>query len=101
MMPPVSLPLNGGTGCNQSARAGPTASIPQTATRHAANFLRIADSISLVANIECAGDPEKNEPAIGSGLLRRCCRAALDLAGASRHRSPHRIIGWIPMRNLF
>src|ERR1700722_1372049 len=43
MMPPVSLPLKGGTG---SAHAGAPASIPHTATRHAAPIIRIADSIS-------------------------------------------------------
>src|SRR5262245_43572192 len=97
MMPPVSLPLNGGT---QSARAGATDSIPQTATRHAANFLRIADSISPGSNIEGVGAHGKNEPAAGSVVLRRCCRTALDLAGASRHRLARWIIGWIPMRKL-
>src|ERR1700733_9496647 len=43
MMPPVSLPLKGGTG---SAHAGAPASIPHTATMHAAPIIRIADSIS-------------------------------------------------------
>src|ERR1035441_9309432 len=43
MMPPVSLPLKGGT---VSAHAGAPASIPHTATRHAAPIIRIAYSIS-------------------------------------------------------
>src|SRR6266446_3440962 len=43
-MPPVSLPLNGGT---WPARAGAHASIPHTATRLTAVIIRIADSISL------------------------------------------------------
>jgi hypothetical protein len=46
MMPPVSLPLNGGT---QSAFAGADASIPQIATRLAATIFRITDSISATA----------------------------------------------------
>jgi hypothetical protein len=42
MMPPVSLPRNGGT---VSARAGAQASIPHVATRLKAAIIRIADSI--------------------------------------------------------
>ena len=61
-MPPVSLPLKGGT---QSARAGVLASIPhvvtkQAATRPAAVIIRIADSIGLSVTIECVGGREKN-----------------------------------------
>src|SRR5947209_13454607 len=46
MMPPVSLPLNGGT---HWACAGMDASIPQIATRLAATIFRITDSISASA----------------------------------------------------
>src|ERR1700742_385574 len=46
-MPPVSLPWNGGT---VSARTGPHASIPHTATKLAAPIIRIADSISSLVD---------------------------------------------------
>jgi hypothetical protein len=57
MMPPVSLPLNGGT---VSARAGAHASIPHTATRLAAPIIRIADSLSLEPTLKRIRRHEKN-----------------------------------------
>src|SRR4051794_35598923 len=97
-MPPVSLPLNGGT---QSACAGAPASSPHIATRHAAPILRIADSISPGATIECVGRRGKNGLRPEADLSARCCRVALDLAGASRHRPQRWMTGGFPMRNLF
>ena len=57
MMPPVSLPLNGGT---QSARAGAHASIPHTANRLAAPIIRIANSIRLGDTLVRIAGHEKN-----------------------------------------
>ena len=88
-MPPVSLPLNGGT---HSARAGAPASIPHSATRPAAPIIRIADSIWLGATLGRIGRHEKNGRRSERGLIGRCCRAALDLARASRHRPRRWII---------
>src|SRR3981189_3818520 len=68
-MPPVSLPLNGGTQGNQSvplnqggqsACAGAHASIPHTATRLATLIIRIADSISLGGILKRIRRPGKN-----------------------------------------
>src|SRR5258705_5540540 len=56
-MPPVSLPLKGGT---VSARAGVHASIPHMATRLAAPIIRIADSIWLGATLKRIRHYEKN-----------------------------------------
>src|ERR1700676_309336 len=83
MIPPVSLPLNRGT---QSARAGVNASIPQTATRLAAPIIRIADSISAGRHSRAHPPPWKERLTGGVDLSARCCRAALDLLRASRHR---------------
>src|SRR5258708_10824490 len=57
MMPPVSLPLNGGT---QSARAGAPVSIPQIAARPAAVMIRIAKLHSLRRTLKRPGGHEKN-----------------------------------------
>ena len=78
MMPPVSLPLNGGT---QSARAGAPASIPQTATRHTAPNIRIADSISLGSSIERGGGREKNDGRLDCGFSTGVAALHLTLLG--------------------
>src|SRR5512145_866226 len=89
MIPPVSLPLNGGT---VSASAGAPASIapPMTnrhTTRPRAPILRIADSISSEAHHNAHNRPWKEWLRQEADLPVRCCRLALDLVGASRHRS--------------
>src|SRR4029079_873481 len=93
MMPPVSLPLSAGTVSmsNQYACAGVAASIPPVtardrATRHAAIILRIADSVSLEAHHSVRRSPWKEWLRHETDLADRCCRAALDLIRASRHR---------------
>src|SRR5437899_1737101 len=77
-MPPVSLPLNGGTQGNQSvplnqgtqsARAGAQASIPHTATRIAALIIRIADSISLAGILKRICGRGKNGSRFDAELL--------------------------------
>src|SRR3977135_4080116 len=92
-MPPVSLPLNGGTQGNQSvplnqggqsACAGAHASIPHTATRLATLIIRIADSISL-GHPKAHPSSWKERLAFRRGVIARCCRVALDLVRASRH----------------
>src|SRR5260370_13894807 len=96
-MPPVSWPWNGGT---RSACAGAHASIPHTATRLAAPIIRIADSISLGGTLKRIARHEKNGRGLGADLLERCCRLALDLVRASRHRQPVGSSGGLPMRDL-
>src|SRR5450756_259462 len=98
MMPPVSLPLNDGT---QSACAGAHASIPHIAARLAASIIRIADSISLGTTLVRIGRHEKNGRRPGGDLSAECCRAALDLVGASRHRLGLGSSVGLPMRDLF
>src|SRR4051812_48817219 len=98
MIPPVSLPSNGGV---QPACAGAHASIPHTATRLAAPILRIANSLSLWATLERNGRRGKNGGRFDADLAVRCCRRALDLAMASRHRPRVRSSGGLPMRDLF
>src|SRR5258705_8170209 len=98
MMPPVSLPLNGGT---SPASAGAHASIPQTATRLAAPIIRIADSIWLRGTLKRIGGLGKNGWRFDAELLGRCCRVALDLVRASRHRQPVGSSGGFPMRDHF
>src|SRR3954447_22435981 len=119
MMPPVSLPLNGGT---SSARAGAQASIPHMATKLAAPIIRIADSISLgrtlarvpqkwialsrsehhLVLVRIRRRGKKGRPVDGD-LAGRCCRVALDLLRASRHRrrvgSSRRIAHARPLHN--
>src|SRR6266567_5773571 len=91
-MPPVSLPLNGGTvsnhGSAESARAGAHASTPHMATRHAAPVIRIADSISLPDTLKRNHGQEKNGGWSDTELSAGCCRVALDRVRASRHRPP-------------
>src|ERR1700722_9786967 len=82
-MPPVSLPLNAGTG---SAQAGADASIPHIATRLAAPMIRIANSLWLSDTLRRIWRHEKNGGAPGAELKPRCCRVALDPVRASRHR---------------
>src|ERR1700692_2300396 len=89
MMPPVSVPLTGGT---VSARAGVNASIPHTAARLTAPIIRIADSISFGGTIRRIVPDEKNGRGFGPELSAGCCRVALDLVRASRHRPPLKII---------
>src|SRR3954463_10393238 len=108
MMPPVSLPWNGGTVSmsHQCACAGAAASIPpmtvrHMATRHAAIILRIADSVSLGAHHSVRRWPWKEWCRHETELAVRCCRAALDLNRASRHRLARWLTGGFPMRNLF
>src|ERR1700737_4766292 len=110
-MPPVSLPLNGGTQGNQSeplnqgnqsASAGAQASIPHTATKLAAPIIRIADSISLGGGtLKRIARHEKNGRRFNADLSPKCCRVALDLVRASRHRQPVGSSGGLPMRDLF
>src|SRR5260370_19590818 len=103
-MPPVSLPLNGGTvsnhGSAESARAGAHASTPHMATRHAAPVIRIADSISLANTLKRNHGQEKHSRRVAVDLSAGCCRAALDLLVASSH--PHSITssGLLPMLRL-
>src|SRR5665647_3187667 len=98
MMPPVSLPLIGGT---HWACAGADASIPHIATRLAAPIIRIADSIWLRRYLKAHRPPWKERRQRRRGLIGRCCRAALDLVRASRHRLPVGPLGGLPMRDLF
>src|SRR5665213_1722557 len=83
MMPPVSLPLNGGT---VSARAGAQASIPHTATKLAAPIIRIADSISLAATLKRIARHEKN----GGGFA-----AELSAGVAALHLTAFRLRGTV------
>src|ERR1700739_621626 len=86
MIPPVSLPLTGGT---QSARAGTDASATPAAIRTAALMIRMVRSVSLlIVTLECLTRREKNASEGQDRLIGRCCRAALDLGGGSRHGSP-------------
>src|SRR6516225_12183970 len=64
MMPPVSLPLKRGT---QSARAGATASTPDSTMRLAVTILRMANSVSPVILGRLHGH-EKNEAPSDSDL---------------------------------
>src|ERR1700761_7278052 len=97
MIPPVSLPLNGGPG---SSRAGVNASIPHTAARLMAPIIRIADSISFGGTIRRIAADEKNGRGLGPELSAGCCRVALDLVRASRHRPLSRSSGGLPMYDL-
>src|SRR5712675_1047353 len=103
-MPPVSLPLNGGTvsnhGSPKSARAGAHASTPHMATRHAAPVIRIVDSILLADTLERNHGQEKNGGWSDTDLSAGCCRVALDRVRASRHRPPVGSSGGLPMRDL-
>src|ERR1700744_4564900 len=83
MMPPVSLPWKGGT---VSARAGAKASIPTETTRLAAHIIRIADSSFVAATLKRIDGRGKNGGGPGCRVTNKCCRVALDLARASRHR---------------
>src|SRR4051812_29444204 len=74
MMPPVSLPLNGGT---QSARAGAQARTPHIASRLKAPIIRIAVSMSCAPTLKREARQEKN--AAGPGQSYRQGVAALHL----------------------
>src|SRR4051794_11108153 len=95
MMPPVSLPFNGGT---VSARTGTQASIANTAP---SITLRIIDSLRYRTSIEGGGGDEKNGRLVEAGLSPRCCRLALDPTWASRHRPRPAPLHGLPMRDLF
>src|ERR1700704_6908514 len=99
-MPPVSLPLNGGTVSNhdspESARAGAHASTPHMATRHAAPVIRIADSISLPDTLKRNHGQEKNGGWSDTDLSAGCCRVALDPVGGLRAPPPIRSTGRPP-----
>src|SRR6185437_16368703 len=121
MMPPVSLPLNGGT---VSAHAGLNASIPPIAARAKAlrpkalrpealmtpaSMIRIANSISLSRTIKRLGGHEKNAAplSVHPGAEWRESVAALHLTlpglrGTVRARNSRKIpLGGLPMRDLF
>src|ERR1700737_3941551 len=98
MMPPVSLPRNGGT---VSARTGAHASIPHTAIRLAAPILRIADSLWSGDTLKRNLGHGKNGCGLDAEFLARCFRVALDLARGSRHRPLLGSSGGSPMHNLF
>src|SRR4029453_8693459 len=92
MMPPVSLPLNGGTG-RRSARADWLASSPETtkpATKPAAAMVRIPVPPIGWRQFTVPARPWKERkgrlPRHHAQLVGKCCRAALDLPRPSRHR---------------
>src|SRR4051794_3614848 len=91
MMPPVSLPLNGGT---ISARAGPNASRPHTAPRIAGPIIRIADSIFAPTVKRIAGH-EKNGRGIAGELSAGVAALHLTCCGLSRHRPRPASVLWI------
>src|SRR5882757_10609574 len=98
MMPPVSLPLNGGT---QSARAGAHASIPHTATRLTAPIIRIANSIPPKRTLRRIGRHEKNGWRVDGELSAGV--AALHLTSPDLHGTVPSVgtSGGFPMRALF
>src|SRR3954447_8263957 len=84
-MPPVSLPLNGGT---QSAFAGPHATMAEKATRLAARIIRIRkNSFWVQLTLERIARHEKNASPCCNVVAAKCCRVALDFVRASRHGS--------------
>src|SRR5579872_1998813 len=85
MMPPVSLPLNGGT---QSARAGANDKRAPEASSAAALMIRIYHSVDFRGTLERIVSQEKQKSPVLSAVIGRCCRAALDLRQPSRHGSP-------------
>src|SRR4051812_28392185 len=96
MMPPVSLPLNGGT---VSARAGVQARTPQVASRPRAPIIRIAVSISCARTLKRAGRQEKN--AARRGRSYRQGVAALHLTLPGLHGTVRcKIIRWIAHARL-
>src|SRR3954447_4913129 len=88
MIPPVSLPLNGGTG-SRSARADWLAIIPK-ASRPAAAMIRIPVTPIGWRQFTVSARRWKERmagPTQHCGqLVGKCCRAALDLLRPSRHR---------------
>src|SRR4051812_13519193 len=89
MMPPVSLPLKGGT---ISARAGPYVNIPHTATSIA--IIRIADSI-FWRTVKRIGGHEKNGPRIDGELSAGVAALHLTSPRLSRHRPRPASVLWI------
>jgi len=78
MMPPVSLPLNGGT---VSARAGPPAIAPHIITKAAAVIIRIVVSILFPHTLMGIGAPEKNRFVLGGRLSAGVAAAHLTFRG--------------------
>ena len=99
MIPPVSLPLNGGTQC-RPAPARPPASRPSQPGTRPQSFASQTPFRSK-HTIERASGHGKN----GCGRKRTCLSGVaalhLTLSRASRHRPTRWIIRRIPMRNLF
>src|SRR5665647_1718431 len=84
MMPPVSLPLNGGT---VSACAAAQAIRAHTRARPAARIVRIAISIPVATTVERIGGDEKNAGPAGAGLLAGV--AAPHLTSQGLHGTVH------------
>src|SRR3954447_26646808 len=88
MMPPVSFPLNGGTG-RRSARADWLANIPK-ASRPAAAMIRIPVTPigwrQFTVPARRWKEPKTPLTQHCGQLVGKCCRAALDLPRPSRHR---------------
>ena len=79
-MPPVSLPLNGGTVIGLRRHGTPASRRPQPGPPPP--IFRIADSICIGGTLERIAKPMKRTRRPGDKrTLRRCCRAALDLPG--------------------
>src|ERR1700730_12892370 len=97
MMPPVSLPLNGGT---QSASAGAHASIPHAATRLKAPIIRIADSISLERTLTRIGRHEKNGRRVDAELSAGVAALHLTLPGLRGTVPKVGTSGGMPLRDL-
>ena len=98
-MPPVSLPLNGrhGVGPRRSARQHSAHRDRQDRRpNHSHRRLHLCGG-----SLERVGGDEKNGRRARCGVIGRCCRAALDLARASRHRPQPASSGGLPMRDLF
>src|SRR4051794_31447149 len=96
MMPPVSLPLNGGT---QSARAGAQARTPHVASRLKAPIIRIAVSMSCARTLKRQERQEKN--AAGPKQSYRQGVAALHLTSPGLHGTVRaNIIRWIAHARL-
>src|SRR5258706_8689163 len=96
MMPPVSLPLKGGT---VSARTGAEASIPHMASRPKAPIIRIAVSISCAVILKGIGRHGKNAGGLGCGVIGSV--AALHLTSPGLHGTvPRRSSGGLPHARL-
>src|SRR3954453_7766430 len=95
MMPPVSLPLNGGTWSKPCAV--PHASIPHTAPKRIAGpIIRIVDSIIAGRRVECRGGDEKNGRRVVRELWEGVAALHLTSPGVSRHRPQPALSGGLP-----